>query len=108
MIGEPIMMGPIGAVSETNYEKKRLSNSLKLSNIRKLWMVSLIPILLSQSAIAQQPNKEALANEVRTEFLHAWSGYKKYAWGHDDLKPLTRTHRDWYEQSLLMTPVDAL
>ena len=45
---------------------------------------------------------------MRSEFLHAWSGYKKYAWGHDDLKPLSKRHHDWYAQPLLMTPVDAL
>src|SRR5207244_13146650 len=39
---------------------------------------------------------------------HAWSGYKKYAWGHDDLKPLSKTYHDWYAEPLLMTPVDAL
>jgi mannosidase alpha-like ER degradation enhancer 2 len=53
-------------------------------------------------------NKQQLAGQVRSEFLHAWSGYKKYAWGHDDLRPLTRTYHDWYAQPLLMTPVDAL
>jgi mannosidase alpha-like ER degradation enhancer 2 len=52
--------------------------------------------------------RQILAQEVRAEFLHAWDGYKKYAWGHDDLKPLTRTYHDWYAESLLMTPVDAL
>ena len=45
---------------------------------------------------------------MRSEFLHAWNGYKKYAWGHDDLKPLSKTWHDWYAQPLLMTPVDAL
>jgi mannosidase alpha-like ER degradation enhancer 2 len=49
-----------------------------------------------------------LANQVRAEFLHAWDGYKKYAWGHDDLKPLSKTYHDWYTEPLLMTPVDAL
>jgi mannosidase alpha-like ER degradation enhancer 2 len=49
-----------------------------------------------------------LANEVKSEFLHAWNGYKKYAWGHDDLKPLSKTYHDWYAQPLLMTPVDSL
>ncbi len=48
------------------------------------------------------------ANRVRDEFLHAWSGYKQYAWGHDELKPLSKTHRDWHDAPLLMTPVDAL
>lgn len=49
-----------------------------------------------------------MATQVKSEFLHAWNGYKKYAWGHDDLKPLTKTYKDWYGQTLLMTPVDSL
>ena len=49
-----------------------------------------------------------VANRVRTEFLHAWTNYEKYAWGHDALKPLSKTPHDWYGQSVLMTPVDAL
>ena len=58
-------------------------------------------------APAQQGNKK-LAAEVKAEFLHAWNGYKKYAWGHDDLKPLSKTYHDWYPQPLLMTAVDSL
>jgi hypothetical protein len=50
----------------------------------------------------------AVAEEVRPEFLHAWNGYKRYAWGHDELKPLSKTYRDWYGASLHMTAVDAL
>lgn len=49
-----------------------------------------------------------LAEKVKDEFWHAWQGYKKYAWGHDDLKPLSKTHHDWYQEPLYMTPVDAL
>src|SRR5437899_5038845 len=49
-----------------------------------------------------------VATRVRSEFLHAWTNYEKYAWGHDALKPLSKTPHDWYGQSLLMTPVDAL
>src|ERR1041384_6299437 len=64
-------------------------------------------LLLSVSAHAQTQNKQ-LAAEVKAEFLHAWNGYKKYAWGHDDLKPLSKTHHDWYPQPLLMTAVDSL
>ncbi|HSE31056.1 MAG TPA: glycoside hydrolase family 47 protein [Pyrinomonadaceae bacterium] len=65
-------------------------------------------VLSPVSAFAQQPNKQKLAAEVKAEFLHAWNGYKKYAWGHDDLKPLSKTYHDWYPQPLLMTPVDSL
>ncbi|HQU86905.1 MAG TPA: glycoside hydrolase family 47 protein [Pyrinomonadaceae bacterium] len=53
-------------------------------------------------------NKKQLAAQVKAEFLHAWNGYKKYAWNHDDLKPLSKSYRDWYGDALLMTPVDSL
>ena len=59
-------------------------------------------------ATAQPLDKQRAAAQVKTEFLHAWAGYKKCAWGHDDLRPLTKTWHDWYAQPLLMTPVDAL
>ena len=57
---------------------------------------------------AQKVDKKQMAAQVKSEFLHAWNGYKKYAWGHDDLKPLSKTYKDWYGQTLLMTPVDSL
>ena len=68
-------------------------------------------------------DKARMAERVRRDFLHAWSGYKQYAWGHDELKPLSKSYRDWYSTathgkaasagdsdgtSLLMTSVDAL
>ena len=54
--------------------------------------------------------KAEMASRVRAEALHAWNGYKKYAWGHDSVKPLSRQPFDWYgpDHSLLMTPIDAL
>ncbi|MEK6279607.1 MAG: glycoside hydrolase family 47 protein [Acidobacteriota bacterium] len=60
------------------------------------------------SANAQKLDKSNVAAQVKDEFLHAWNGYRKYAWNHDDLKPLSKTHHDWYAQPLLMTPVDSL
>jgi mannosidase alpha-like ER degradation enhancer 2 len=65
----------------------------------------LLLLLLPLTIQAQSPK---LASEVKAEFLHAWNGYKKYAWGHDDLKPISKTHHDWYPQPLLMTAVDSL
>src|SRR5947209_5276600 len=53
-------------------------------------------------------NRRELAEKVRAEFLHAWRGYKQFAWGHDELRPLSKTAHDWYEQPLYMTQVDAL
>ncbi|KAI8611761.1 glycoside hydrolase [Chytriomyces sp. MP71] len=54
-------------------------------------------------------------NETRMQFVkemmeQAWSSYVKYAWGHDDLLPLTQQPFDWYgdQNILLNTPIDAL
>ena len=49
-----------------------------------------------------------LAHRVKAETRHAWREYMRYAAGHDELRPLTRKPRDWYADTLLMTPVDAL
>jgi len=56
----------------------------------------------------QDERARQLAARVRTEFLHAWNNYERCAWGHDALRPLSKTPHEWYGQSLLMTPVDAL
>ena len=74
----------------------------------KIHLIPLALLLFTSTCFAQEVNRTKLAAEVKAEFLHAWNGYKKYAFGHDDLKPLSKTHHDWYPQSLLMTPVDAL
>ncbi|XP_072344366.1 mannosidase, alpha, class 1B, member 1b [Scyliorhinus torazame] len=39
-------------------------------------------------------------------FQHAWKGYKQYAWGHDELKPISKTYSEWF--GLGLTLVDAL
>lgn len=57
---------------------------------------------------SEKAHAAQVAKRVRSEFLHAWSNYERYAWGHDALRPLSKTAHDWYGQSLLMTPVDAL
>lgn len=68
----------------------------------------LLVIFVSTTFSQRKVDKKQLAEQVKAEFLHAWNGYKKYAWGHDDLKPLSKSYKDWYGQTLLMTPVDSL
>ncbi|KAK3400511.1 glycosyl hydrolase family 47-domain-containing protein [Sordaria brevicollis] len=36
----------------------------------------------------------ARLDKVRQEAQRAWSGYKKYAWGHDELTPVTKESKD--------------
>jgi predicted alpha-1,2-mannosidase len=58
-------------------------------------------------AIHPDPTPPEMADSVRAAFVHAWDGYRQYAWGHDRLEPLSHGAYDWYGHSLLMTPVDA-
>ncbi|XP_062399026.1 mannosidase, alpha, class 1B, member 1b [Sardina pilchardus] len=43
---------------------------------------------------------------VREAFRHAWKGYKEFAWGHDELKPLSKTYGEWF--GLGLTLIDSL
>lgn len=47
------------------------------------------------------------AEDIKNETYRTWQAYKKYAWGHDALAPLTKTYRDWYKKPLYISPIDA-
>lgn len=49
-----------------------------------------------------QNRQQAIVNA----FKHAWKGYKRYAWGHDHLKPISGGYHDWF--GLGLTIVDSL
>jgi len=88
--------------------------------IRRLLLVLCVVSLSTAAQTVSKPAETApphawtdaersqMAERVRQEFLHAWNGYKQYAWGHDELRPLSKSYHDWYGVSLYMTPVDAL
>jgi mannosidase alpha-like ER degradation enhancer 2 len=73
-----------------------------------MWGLLGTPSSLCAQAIQISPDPGPMAKQVRAEFLYAWDAYKQHAWGHDELKPLTGSYRDWYTSSLYITPVDAL
>jgi mannosyl-oligosaccharide alpha-1,2-mannosidase len=46
---------------------------------------------------------------VKKMMAHAWKGYKTYAWGHDELKPISKTARDWMSnRGLAASLIDSL
>lgn len=83
---------------------------MKSSNRAFIAFTLLLSIVSSSFAQTNRKiDKKQLAEQVKSEFMHAWGGYKKYAWGKDDLKPLSKSYKNWYEpETLLMTPVDSL
>lgn len=48
-----------------------------------------------------------LAEEVKAETKRSWAAYRQYAWGHDVLKPLSKSASDWYAEPLYISPIDA-
>jgi len=50
---------------------------------------------------------DSLAIDVVKETQRSWAAYKKYAWGHDVLKPISKSYVDWYSQPLYISPIDA-
>ncbi|XP_029960603.1 mannosidase, alpha, class 1B, member 1b [Salarias fasciatus] len=56
-----------------------------------------------------RPTNQSEANRlevVRDAFRHAWKGYKEFAWGHDELRPISKSYSEWF--GLGLTLIDAL
>src|SRR5207302_69166 len=56
------------------------------------WAVAVATVCASIGCHQSREDAHAreVATRVRSEFLHAWTNYEKYAWGHDALKPLSK------------------
>ncbi|XP_054466748.1 mannosidase, alpha, class 1B, member 1b isoform X2 [Anoplopoma fimbria] len=48
----------------------------------------------------------SMLEAVQEAFLHSWKGYKDFAWGHDELRPLSKSYSEWF--GLGLTLIDAL
>ncbi len=42
------------------------------------------------------PAPKTIAAQVRDEFLHVWNGYKRFAWGYDELRPLSGSGSNFF------------
>lgn len=42
-----------------------------------------------------EENNNIRLEAIKEAFLHSWKAYKKYAWGHDEVKPISGTSNDW-------------
>ncbi len=50
----------------------------------------------ARAATQAMPSPKAIAALVRAEYLHAWNGYKRFAWGHDEVRPVSGTPHDFF------------
>ncbi len=51
-----------------------------------------LPLLGASST----PDPKIVAKAVRDEFFHAWSGYKRFAWGMDEVHPIAGTGSNFF------------
>lgn len=42
------------------------------------------------------PKPSIVAQQVRAEFLHAWNGYRQFAWGYDEVRPISGTPKNFF------------
>ncbi|WP_405014308.1 glycoside hydrolase family 47 protein [Kitasatospora sp. NBC_01539] len=42
------------------------------------------------------PGDAAAAGEIREEFVHSWEGYKRAAWGYDEVRPVSGGRNDFF------------
>lgn len=78
--------------------------------MKKLILISFI-IMIAWPARTQNvlslADPGSLSADVIIETSRTWESYKKYAWGHDVLKPISAGYHDWYSESLYISPIDA-
>lgn len=56
--------------------------------------------------ILPQEKQNEHQKKVVEAFKHAWEGYRAYAWGHDELHPISRSSGEWFGVGL--TIIDSL
>lgn len=49
-----------------------------------------------RAATADLPPDPVVAQQVRAELVHSWEGYKKAAWGYDEVRPVSAEHNDFF------------
>jgi hypothetical protein len=47
------------------------------------------------------------SENVKKETIRTWKAYQQYAWGFDVLLPLTKDAKNWYDEPLYISPIDA-
>ena len=73
------------------------------------WLLLFTAFLAASAAARTAGTKAAdiaIAAEIRADTLRTWEAYRRDAWGHDELRPLSHSGHDWYAGSLHIAPID--
>lgn len=69
-----------------------LGSRVYLSKVTRLPKIQ-YDFLLNETA-EEKHLRESRRDSIKNGFLHAWNGYTRYAWGYDELLPLTHVGRN--------------
>lgn len=70
------------------------SLSLPLAALSLAGLVGALPYAEPKALFRRQTANHARADAVKEAFQHAWDGYMKYAFPHDELHPVSNTYGD--------------
>ena len=99
----------IAGAGHAKEDRLNATTDRRLAAGSAVWLALLLASCASTPTTPRPPHDgAALAARVRAEFRHAWDGYVRHAWGHDELNPISTKGHDWYPEPLYMTAVDAL
>lgn len=84
------MVAPFGS---TRLSRRRLMQAAGVVSLGGLGMTLGAP---AAHAAPLGPPNPVLANDVRQEFLTAWTAYRRLTWGRDELRPLSGTGSEFF------------
>ncbi|CAG8496247.1 8799_t:CDS:10 [Paraglomus occultum] len=68
--------------------ERRLGDDVILKNVSHLPRIQFDFSQIEESQLEREVREQRLKS-VKDGFIYAWNGYKKCAWGHDEIKPVT-------------------
>lgn len=72
----------------------RITLSLSLAALGLAGSAAAFPYPETETVLRRQSENQEKANAVKEAFQHAWDGYTKYAFPHDELRPVSNGHAD--------------
>ncbi|XP_017128996.1 endoplasmic reticulum mannosyl-oligosaccharide 1,2-alpha-mannosidase [Drosophila elegans] len=104
-VEEPMPQEPREPLSEREQLDAAIKSPLNMGGVSfKDHLRKIQPFLAKAQHFHGATNERQSA--VVAAFKHSWAGYKRYAWGHDNLKPISQYSHEWF--GLGLTIVDSL
>jgi len=99
---KPMLREPEPASQEPMYPEAPKMKPLSDEELKQSWPEAWTNRFSEEDLLASQREADVWAEEVREAMRHTWHGYKRKAWGHDEVKPLSGKTRDWCRMAITM------